>query len=163
MGDFAEQAGGNERDAAHLINHIQRRYHASHRRDLPRICALAHKVERLHANDPQAPYGLADLLQKIWRELEVHMWQEERDLFPSMLRNATGLDAPLVEMRHHHACHAERLNRIARLTRGFTPPEAACTDWWALYAMAFSFVDDLDEHIHLEDEVLFPRYERRPS
>jgi regulator of cell morphogenesis and NO signaling len=163
MGSSAEQMICDERDTAHLIRQIQSRYHASHRRDLPRLCALARKVESLHGNDPEAPFGLADLLQEIWSGLEDHMLQQERMLFPSMLQNTAGLDAPLAEMRHHHACHAACLAKIARLTRGFTPPEAACPDWWALYAMVFSFVDDLDEHIHLEDEVLFPRYERRQS
>lgn len=154
---------GRVRGPSHLIDRIQTRYHASHRRDLPRLCALARKVERHHADDPRLPRGLAELLQETWRDLEDHMRHEERDLFPSMLRNAAGLDAPIREMRRHHACHGERLRRIARLTRGFTPPAGACPNWWALYALAFSFVDDLEEHLQLEDDVLFPRYERMPS
>lgn len=163
MEGFAPQAGGNERDAVHLIGQIQSRYHATHRRDLPRLCALARKVESRHTDDPRTPRGLTELLRQIWRELEDHMQREERILFPSMLRKAAGLDVPLAEIRRHHARHAVRLSRIARLTHGFTPPEGACPDWWALYAMAFSFVDDLEEHMQLEDEILFPRYEQRPS
>jgi regulator of cell morphogenesis and NO signaling len=116
-----------------------------------------------HADDPRTPHGLADLLHQIKRDLQDHMLHEERDLFPSMLQNAAGLDAPLREMRRHHACHKMRLERIARLTRGFTPPYGACPHWWALYAMTFSFVDDLEEHLQLEDEVLFPRFERRAT
>jgi regulator of cell morphogenesis and NO signaling len=163
MEGFAGQAVGNEPDAVRLIGRIQRLYHASHRRDLPPLCALARKVESRHDDDPRAPRGLARLLLRIWRDLEDHMQEEERVLFPSMLSKAAGLDVPLAEMRRHHARHAVRLNRIARLTHGFTPPEGACSDWWALYATAFSFVDDMEEHMRLEDEVLFPRYERRSS
>jgi regulator of cell morphogenesis and NO signaling len=147
------------RDTRHLIRRIGR-YHASHRRDLPRLCALARKVEECHADDPRAPLGLADHLEAIRRELEEHMRREERTLFPSMLRNAARLDTPLAEMRGQHSGHAAHLRRIARLTHGFTPPEGACPEWWALYAMAFSFADDLEEHMHLENDVLFPRYER---
>jgi regulator of cell morphogenesis and NO signaling len=158
----AAQIGDNEEGPAGLISQIQNRYHASHRRDLPRLCTLARKVESRHSDDPRTPHGLADLLLQIWRDLEDHMEREERVLFPSMLQNATGLDVLFKEMRHHHACHAKRLNRIALLTRGFTPPEGACPDWWALCAMAFSFVDDFEEHMQLEDDVLFPRYHRRP-
>lgn len=163
METFARRDGDSGKGARHLIGLILGRYHAAHRRDLPRLCTLARKVESHHANDPKAPLGLADLLRQISAELESHMRQEERTLFPSMLRNAAGLDTPLADMRRHHARHIARLSRIARLTRGFTPPEAACPDWWALYAIAFSFVDDMEEHMRLEDEILFPRYERRSS
>lgn len=154
------RGSANERDTKHLIRRLGR-YHASHRRNLPRLCALARKVESRHADDPWAPLGLADQLQRIWRDLEEQMRREERTLFPSMLRDAARLDTPLAEMRDAHSCHATNLRRIARLTRGFTPPEGACPDWWALYAMAFSFADDLEEHLQLEDDVLFPRYEHR--
>jgi regulator of cell morphogenesis and NO signaling len=142
---------------------MQGRYRASHRRDLPRLCALARKVENRHADDLGTPRGLADVLHLIWRDLECHMRHEEQVLFPAMLQNGAGLDLSLKEMRRNHAGHAERLARIGRLTHGFTPPEGACPTWWALYAKAFSFVDDLEEHLQLEDDVLFPICEQRPS
>lgn len=50
-------------DAAHLIARIQDSYHSTHRRDLPRLCALASKIENRHADDPRTPRGLADVLQ----------------------------------------------------------------------------------------------------
>lgn len=152
-------SGDGNLGPAHLISRIRDGYHASHRRDLPQLCALARKVESRHADDPRMPRGLADLLDGLRRDLEDHMQCEEEVLFPAMLQNAAGLDAPLKEMRRHHAAHAERLDRVARITRGFTPPEGACPSWWALYAMAFSFADDLEEHLQLEDDVLFPSYE----
>ena len=163
MRTFAGRDDGNEQDAGHLIRQILSRYHSAHRRDLPQLCALARRVESHHAYDPNAPHGLTDLLQRIWSELEGHMRREERFLFPSMLRKAAGLDNSLAETRKQHARQAGRLRQIAWLTHGFTPPEGACPDWWKLYALTFSFVDDLDEHMQLENEVLFPSFELRPS
>jgi regulator of cell morphogenesis and NO signaling len=69
----------------------------------------------------------------------------------------------LAESRHEHELQAARLSGVARLTHGFNPPEGACPDWWALCAMTFSFVDDLEEHMRLENDVLFARNEQRLS
>jgi regulator of cell morphogenesis and NO signaling len=162
----AESAGpavGSDPAVGQLVHYVTSHYHASHRRALPRLCALARKVERHHAGDPNAPHGLGDLLRQIWRELEDHMRREEQTLFPSMLRKAAGLDAALAKARHEHALQAAHLRAVARLTHGFNPPEGACRDWWTLCAMTFSFVDDLEEHMRLEDDVLFRRYEQRLS
>lgn len=141
------------------IRHVQTTCHATHRREIHRLCALARKVERFRADHPKAPLGLADLLRQTWGELDGRARKEEQR-FPSMPRGAARIDRPLAKMRADNACQTARLRRIARLTRGFTPPEGACPDWWALYAMTFSFVDDVEQHLRLEDEVLSARYQR---
>ncbi|WP_442872904.1 hemerythrin domain-containing protein, partial [Aurantimonas sp. C2-3-R2] len=64
---------------------------------------------------PNAPEGLANALQQIMGELEVHMKKEELILFPAMRRQATGqLDAPITEMRHDHDAHGAFLERVAQ-------------------------------------------------
>ncbi|MDO5758570.1 MAG: DUF542 domain-containing protein, partial [Rhodobacterales bacterium] len=65
-----------------LIDHIQTRYHAVHRRQLPDLVALSRKVEKVHASHPDVPAGLADLMQQMIGEMEVHMKKEELLLFP---------------------------------------------------------------------------------
>ena len=66
---------------------------------------------------------------------------------------------PIAGMRYDHAKHEEALGRIAAITHGFHLPADACESWRRLYAGTRKLVDDLDEHMSLENEVLFPRFE----
>lgn len=145
---------------AALIEHILTRYHEVHRRELPELVKLARKVEAVHVEHPAAPHGLADTLQQMAGELEVHMKKEELILFPAMARAAKGmLDMPISQMRFDHDNHGTQLRRIEMLTRDFTLPDGACRSWQALYSGTSKLVGDLMEHIHLENNVLFPRFE----
>jgi regulator of cell morphogenesis and NO signaling len=146
------------RDTPALIDHILARYHDTHRRELPELIQLARKVEKVHAKRSDAPRGLADLLRRMAVELEQHMAKEELILFPAMKRSMTGLDAPIACMRHEHDGHGEHLGELAALTNQITLPADACRTWQALYAGLAKLSDDLMEHIHLENNVLFPRF-----
>ncbi|WEX08590.1 iron-sulfur cluster repair di-iron protein [Chelativorans sp. AA-79] len=142
-----------------LIDHILSRYHETHRRELPELIRLARKVEAVHAVHPQAPIGLADTLHEMHSELEVHMQKEEMELFPLMRRDGDPLDALSIEqMRDDHHRHGDHLRRLEEIANGFVPPEGACRSWQALCAGGAKLVDDVMEHIHLENNVLFPRF-----
>lgn len=147
-----------------LIAHIQSRYHDMHRQQIPELIDLSRKVEMVHVNHPQVPAGLAELLQRVRGELEVHMKKEELMLFPLMRRQAaeTPLSEPIRQIRHDHDEHAAFLDHVARLTDDLTPPADACASWQALYAGLAQFETDLVEHIHLENNILFPRFETEP-
>ena len=143
-----------------LIDHIVSRYHETHRRELPELIRLARKVEAVHAGHPEAPQGLADTLDALQAELEEHMQTEESDLFPLMRqRNDAGSPLPIAQMRHDHDRHGELLRRLETVARGFILPEGACRSWEALYVGTDKLVDDVMQHIHLENNVLFPRFE----
>ncbi len=145
-----------------LVAHILTRYHETHRRELPELVKLARRVEAVHRAHPQAPAGLADLLERARAELEAHMAKEEQVLFPAMREGYQGsLDMPIRVMRHEHDGHGEILRALAAITGGFALPADACRSWQALYAGAEKLADDLTQHIHLENNVLFPRFERR--
>jgi regulator of cell morphogenesis and NO signaling len=62
-------------------------------------------------------------------------------------------------MRHDHDNHGEQLRQIQILTNAFAVPDDACRSWQALYAGLAKLTNDLMEHIHLENNALFPRYE----
>jgi len=142
-----------------LIDHILARYHETHRRELPELLRLARKVEKVHAARADVPRGLAELLGRVALELEQHMAKEELILFPAMKRQpALPLGAPIACMRHEHDDHGEHLRAIEALTNGITLPAGACRTWQALYAGLAKLQDDLMEHIHLENNVLFPRF-----
>lgn len=144
-----------------LIDHIQTRYHNVHRQQIPELIELSNKVEAVHANKPNVPTGLAEILKQIWGEMEVHMKKEELILFPAMRRSTTDQMAPEIEsFRHDHDDHGTLLDRIAQLTDNYTAPEHACRSWQALYTGAAQFRADLTEHVHLENNILFPRFEK---
>ena len=137
------------------------RYHEKHRRQLPELVQLARRVEQVHAAKPEVPAGLADILQRALGELEVHMKKEELMIFPAM-RRADGtrtLDGPTSMLREDHSDQGKMLEQISSLTDDFTPPANACGTWRALYAGGAEFREDLIQHIHIENNILFPRFE----
>lgn len=146
-------------ETTQLIDHILTRYHDTHRREVPELIELARKVESVHRDHPQVPVGLVRLLQEIRGDLESHMKKEELILFPAMRRQPAGrLNTPIAQMRDDHVEHGEQLRRLEEVTGGFALPEDACRSWQALYVGVAKFRDDLIEHIHLENNVLFPRF-----
>ena len=142
-----------------LIDLIETRFHATHRRELPELLRLARRVEAVHRGHAEAPQGLADLLAQMAEELEDHMQKEEQVLFPLLRRGGHPMIAhPIGAMRAEHDCHGEHLHRLDELIHGGEVPADACPTWRALYAGTRKLADDLMEHIHLENNVLFPRF-----
>lgn len=144
---------------ADLIAHILDRYHAVHLAELPELIALARKVETVHAAHPNAPAGLADHLSIMTDELCGHQRKEEQVLFPMMLAGGHPMIAhPIARMIAEHRDVDDQLQRLAVLTRDFSPPQDACGSWARLYAGCRKFATDLREHMRLENEVLFTRF-----
>ena len=143
-----------------LIDHILARYHEVHRQQLPELIRMARRVEAVHRDHPQVPVGLADHLEAMHEELLSHMLKEEQVLFP-MLKNGGNpfVGQPIGMMRAEHVDHGEALDKLNALTNDATPPQGACNTWRALYAGIAQLGDDLINHIHLENNVLFPRFE----
>lgn len=147
-------------NVAALIDHIVARYHEIHRQKLPELLTLARKVERVHHDVPEAPLGLADVLERLSAELEAHMRKEEFVLFPAMRQGVMeGLVQPIAMLRHDHEEHTGTIRVVEELARGFSVPEGACGSWQRLYAGVQKLCDDLREHIRVENEILFPRFE----
>lgn len=148
-------------DPVALVDHILQRYHEVHRVQLPELIRMARRVEAVHRDHPQVPHGLAEFLEAMEAELLDHMAKEEAVLFP--LFKAGGhpfVGQPINMMRHEHVNHGEQLERLAALTTGHQPPADACNTWRALYAGTHQLTEDLISHIHLENNVLFPQFER---
>lgn len=147
-------------DAAQLTLYIEQRYHARHREQLPRLASMAEKIENVHFGDENVPAGLAEVLRRLIGELEVHMKKEELILFPAIRRGGVpGIEQPIASMRADHDDHVHDVAEIRRLTGGLSLPEDACGTWTALYSGLAEFVGDLQEHVRLENEVLFPPFE----
>lgn len=147
-------------DTDQLIDHIRTRYHDVHRRAIPLLIAQSRKVEARHMAHPQVPAGLAQTLQQFLGELENLMTQQEAVQFPALRNRMPDQLALSIRLtRHDHNEFAFFLDRIDRLTDDCTAPEDACVSWRVLYADLARFKADLMQHIHLENNVLFPRFE----
>ncbi len=157
----------SERDWRHaapkeLIEYILHRFHDRHREQVPELLRLARRVEAVHGDRQDCPVGLADYLAFIEQDLESHMMKEEQILFPMLLRGIYAQSiGPIVRMRHEHDQHGNSLEKLAQLTNDITPPEGACNTWRALYAGLAQLREDLMQHIHLENNVLFPQIEKQ--
>jgi regulator of cell morphogenesis and NO signaling len=158
---LSSMAASDERDwrsasPAELIDHILVRFHEIHRQQLPELVRLARKVEQVHARHASCPTGLADQLSAMQQALESHMQKEEQVLFP-MLKSAGHLSpaGPINVLRLEHDEHGAALERVADLTDKLRLPAGACNTWRALYLGLTTLREDLMQHIHLENNVLF--------
>ena len=147
------------RETIALIGHILARYHDAHRRELPELLQLAARVEQRHAGNPLVPAGLRAALEEAAAALDEHMAKEEQILFPKMMQGGHPMiSAPIGRMRIEHDEHGLRLDRLEEIAHGFELPDDACPTWRALYAGLQKLIDDVHEHVHLENNLLFPRF-----
>jgi regulator of cell morphogenesis and NO signaling len=141
-----------------LIDFILERYHARLREELPALIALAARVEMRHGEKASCPRGLKAHLEAMYYAVLSHLEKEEQVLFP-MIRRGAGAFAsgPIFVMEEEHADHGVNLAHIRDLTINLVPPADACPTWRALYLRLEDLESDLFDHIHLENNVLFPR------
>lgn len=155
-----------------LVRFIVGEYHAGLRGELPRLGQMAAKVLDAHGTKhPDVLPALAVAFRGLRQELEEHMMKEERVLFPYIERlealaaSSHGLpaspfgsiQAPIDRMEHEHDIAARFLARLRELTGGYAPPADACNTFRGLYHGLAELEKALHEHIHLENNVLFPR------
>ncbi len=142
-----------------LVDHILARFHRPLEAELPRLVALAQKVNRRHGpKDPPRFAAILETVETLHHELVDHMLKEERILFP-LVTTGQGARAemPIRVMGMEHEEATAHLEGLRELTGGYVVPEAACRSWRALWEGLAELDADLQAHIELEDEVLFPR------
>ena len=149
----------NTADDQEIINYLLARFHQVHRVQLQELQHLAERVETVHQQDVQCPLGLAEHLKHMQLELEQHMQKEEQILFP-MIENGQGkmVGGPIHVMKTEHDEHVHAIHQIDQLTNNMKLPEDACNTWQTLYLGLTTFKEDLQQHIHLENNILFARY-----
>ncbi len=155
----ASEVSWETRSPSELCDYIETRYHAALRRDMPPLIEAARKVERVHADKPDVPAGLTAVLSEFFSEMEHHMAKEERVLFPMIRRGIHGehMYMPVSAMETEHEEHREMLRKIREITRELYVPDHACATWRALYDGLETMEAELMQHIHLENNILFPR------
>lgn len=148
-----------ERPLAELVSHIKERYHDRHRSDLPYLIELAHRVERRHGHRDDCPRGLEALLVALREELEGHLDEEEQVVFPLVLAGAEDGLTPssFAGPRCEHDRHLGAMKHARALTADYAPQAHPCRTWHALVRGLADLERDLINHVHLENNVLFPR------
>lgn len=141
-----------------LVEHIVSVYHARLRDQLPALVAMARRVEVRHADKASCPRGLADHLDAMHAAVLDHLQKEELILFPLIVAGmGPRAGGPVLAMELEHEHHGEDLAEIRRLTDDLAAPAEACTTWRALYLGLQQLEQELMEHIHLENNILFRR------
>ncbi len=163
-----DERNWEEAPLGELIDHIVERYHLRLREDLPRLGAMAQKVLSVHGEKhPEVLPDLAATFHRLREEMEAHTMKEEMALFPHIRKmedgtaetssSSTSVDDPIAMMEAEHTEVAEALAHLRELTGGFEPPTGACTTFRGLYHGLAELEADTHRHIHLENNVLFPR------
>ena len=164
---------GEERDwrqatATEVVEYLLATHHVFTRTELARLTPLMTKVAGVHGERHPELLAIRQCFQALAADLMPHLMKEEQVLFPYILaldggRAAAGcfgtVANPIRAMEHEHDDVGELLHRIRDLSRDFALPEGACGTWTALYSGLAEFVGDLEEHVRLENEVLFPPFE----
>ncbi len=155
-----------------LIDHIEERHHAFLKAQLPRLEALFDKVRTAHGErHGQRLDALREIFDALREEIDLHLVKEEEMLFPYLRQldeaaRAGGprpqfpcgpLHGPIAQMEIDHDHVGNALPRLRELSEDYTPPNDACESFRALYDGLQELEGDLHQHIHLENNILFPR------
>jgi regulator of cell morphogenesis and NO signaling len=150
-----------------LIDHIVTVHHEYVRLALPTIGRYLNKLEDVHGTRHPELAEVRTHFERLGHELEHHLQKEEQVLFPYIraLANACGLVScpfgtvanPIRMMEHEHRDAGDEMRTIRDLTRGYATPPDGCTTYAVCMAELARFERDLHRHVHLENNVLFPK------
>ncbi|MBI4864932.1 MAG: iron-sulfur cluster repair di-iron protein [Candidatus Riflebacteria bacterium] len=171
------KAGATARDwyvapLGELVNHIVETHHGYMKTALPRLSSLVPTVLKAHgAHHGDVLRQVQGLFNSLHSELTSHLLKEEQVLFPYLVAVEAHLRQgapqpqasigsarhPIRQMEREHESAGEVLARLREVTDGYALPPDACPTFRALYEELQRMEADLHQHIHLENNILFPR------
>ncbi len=180
LGELRNQAAASEargrgpdfstKSLSELIEHILAVHHTFTRAEIERLAPLGDKVLRRHGEAHPELQEVVRLLEGLADDLGPHLVKEEQVLFPFIKELEAGLALgtaprgcfgsvrnPISAMQSEHEAAGDILKKLRQLTSDYTPPEGACMSYRAFYNGLAELDRDLIQHIHLENNVLFPR------
>lgn len=154
-----------------LTDHIIHVHHAYTEENIPLLLQYAERVAKVHGHHYLELLHIKDLVRKVSGELSAHMKKEELILFPFIKKlvkcqkeglpapaaHFGNIDNPIRMMEAEHEDAGEIFRQIFQLSDGYTPPSGACNTYRAFYAKLQEFEEDLHHHVHLENNILFPK------
>jgi regulator of cell morphogenesis and NO signaling len=166
-----QSADWTQADLSDLIDHIVTKHHGYVKQELPRLESLMNKVATKHGPNYPELTRLKDLLAALDAELTSHLMKEEQVLFPYIVDSERSSRAsgrirppmfgtvrnPIHMMELEHDSAGDVLKEMRAISNGFTAPENGCFSFKTLYQGLAEFEADLHQHIHLENNILFPR------
>jgi regulator of cell morphogenesis and NO signaling len=161
----------NEWNLDFLADYIVNTHHTYVRKNLPDIRAYASKVLEVHGKAHPELEKIQPLVEAIAAELIAHMEKEEKVLFPYIKQlvqaknnhqpnpqsSFGSIENPIKNMENEHEAVGNFVEEIRKFTKNFTLPEDACASYTLWYKMLEEFEEDLHLHIHLENNILFPK------
>ena len=152
-----------------LIDYIVMNHHVYVTSAIPEIKGLLNKVCHAHGEDHPNLLSVREKFNSLSEELLAHLPKEEELLFPAIKRieqnalnakdssSSDNLTIPIMVMEHEHETAGDLMKSIRTLTNHFMPPAFACPTFLITYKMLQEFDNDLMQHIHLENNLLFPK------
>jgi len=154
-----------------LADYIVQTHHAYVRNEMPQIYAYLERISSKHGERHPELFKIFQTFSAVKEEMEGHMKKEELILFPrikeleklannenaNLQLNLGYLQSPITVMEQEHDHAGNLLNDIRILSNDHTPPEDACTTYRLSFAALKAFELDLHHHVHLENNMLFPK------
>jgi len=154
-----------------LVDYIVNTHHKYVASALPLLDEFSAKVARVHGEHHPEVIEIYHHYQAVANELRSHMQKEEMILFPYIKqmviakRNGEivtqphfgSIRNPINMMENEHESAGDSLKEVDKLSNNYTPPAEACNTFRVLYAKLQEFENDLHQHIHLENNILFPK------
>ena len=154
-----------------LVDYIEKKHHRYVERTIPELLQYLNKLEKVHGTQHPELFEINKEFSEYAGALTAHMKKEELILFP-FIRNLVKatithqhlntpsfgtVENPIHMMMLEHDVEGERFRKIAQLTNNYTPPSDACGTYKVTFSLLKEFEDDLHTHIHLENNILFPK------
>jgi len=154
-----------------LVAHIKETHHKYTRNEIARLLALLQKVCAVHGKNHPELLEIESTFGELARELMTHLMKEEVVLFPYVVRLEEAslqkepvlpapfgtIRNPVSMMEHEHDSSGNALRAIRKMSGNYVPPKDACISYQTLFKALAAFEADLHQHIHLENNILFPR------
>lgn len=158
---------------AELAEHIVATHHAYLREEMPRLDFMTRKVAAVHGDTEPRLCQIREVYVAFAEELTLHMVKEEQILFPMIREIETATAAPqfhcgslanpITQMESEHDSAGDALVQFRSLTDDYTPPEWACNTFRALYDALADLEQNMHQHVHKENNILFPKALRREA
>lgn len=152
-------------DSKTIIDHVIVRYHRTLEEELGSLSPYVTKIAKVHGDNHPELLRVYELFYELKKEMLEHMKKEEEFSFPLILmleegkvENREEAISQIAELEKEHDHAGEILREIRSITADFVPPVDACGTYRLVYKRLEMIEDDTFMHVHLENNILFPRY-----